>query len=97
MPQDKKSKKDKINELAGLAVNSQTLKNFLELSHVGWVQFLELWDEEGIDDFLLVLKEEKSMLADVSNKALRKHKINETRLKQRLEKIVVEANNLTNK
>jgi hypothetical protein len=89
------TKVEKIGLAAGLAEKSAAAAEFFKFGKAEWAEFLSLWDEEGIDDFLLILNEEKSMLEDIEKTAARKKQVNKTRLEQRFEKIRTEAEQLT--
>jgi hypothetical protein len=91
------TKAQKVDLASDLAEKSAAAAEFFKFNKTEWAEFLSLWDEEGLDDFLLILNEEKSMLEDIEKTAARKKQVNETRLKQRFEKIRTEAEQLTTK
>lgn len=95
--QDKSLFQNKVKKLASLAAKSETMKRYMDGSLDKWEEFFSFWDEDGVDAFILVLEEEKNLLDEAEKETARKLQVNETRLKQKLQKITVDASNLTNK
>ncbi len=78
-----------------MLAGSQAAKNKFDFTIGDWALLLErIADEESIDDLIVVLNEEQEMYLGVDKETSRKKENNKARLKQRVEKIKMEAVNL---
>ncbi len=84
----------KTKQILELLVKSEAFNSLLRFDKGQWEQFLSRLSDQQLDDLLLILDEEASMLREIDKEAARKHKVNETRLRQRFEQRHLEAEQL---
>lgn len=61
-----------------------------------WETVFKSWSEEEVTTFGLILNEIEGMELDVEEKALRRHEVNQARLRQRVEAVTIEVERKTN-
>lgn len=82
----------KIREAAAMLSSSEAVKRKFDFELGHWMELLDsIEDEDALDELLMILKEEQEMYLDVDKDCDRKKENNRTRLKQRVEKIKIEA------
>ena len=91
------NKKQKIEEAAKKMAASPAFSDFMTLKPEQWAVFLSNIDEQGVEDCLLILKEEADTYDEIEKKAAKRHEVNKTKLLHRLEKVRTEAQLLTRK
>lgn len=82
-------KQEKVNRAAEMASVSQTMADVMPLNLSTWAGILSRLDEEKVDEFLLILEEERGMFADVEAKAERKREANRGKYLQLLENLKI--------
>lgn len=94
---DGNQKSAKIERASAMLVESPAFQLVLPMSSDQWAGVLSKLDEDKIDDYLLLLEEEKVTHLDLKKEEKRKLYSNRTRYLQRLERLKVKAKESLNK
>ncbi|MFA4815183.1 MAG: hypothetical protein WC924_04270 [Candidatus Gracilibacteria bacterium] len=78
------TKDQKIAVAAQKMARSEAFSEVLKLTSEQWAAFLAKMDEGGVEDCLLLLKEEDEMYRGIEEKCHRRHEANKKRLLSRL-------------
>lgn len=78
------TKAQKIAVAAQKLAHSEAFGEILKLTSEQWANFLAKMDEEGVENCLLLLKEEEEMAREIEEKRHRRHEANKKRLLSKL-------------
>lgn len=87
-------KDEKIKIASQMLPQSPGMQANIVLSANEWAGILQQIDEDKIDDLLLLLEEEGSMISEVEKETTRKMEINTAKYLQRLEQLKLRAESL---
>ncbi|OGJ44652.1 hypothetical protein A3J23_00020 [Candidatus Peregrinibacteria bacterium RIFCSPLOWO2_02_FULL_48_14] len=90
-------KSAKIERASTMLEKSPAFQLVLPMSAEEWAGVLAKLDEDKIDDYLLILDEEKGTHLELKKEEKRKLQTNRTRYLQRLERLKVKAKESINK
>lgn len=79
----------KIEAAATLAAKSKGMQSVLAISEAQWVAILAELDENKLDELIYVLSDEAETYVEIKKKRQRRHKVNDTRRLQRLERLKI--------
>lgn len=85
----------KVEEAAELAAHSRAMNKVIEMSASQWVGILAEMDEKDVDEFIYVMTEERQEYQDIKKKEERRLQINDTRRLQRLERLKIRMEEIT--
>lgn len=74
------TKAQKIAVAAQKLAHSEAFSEILKLTPQEWANFLAKMDEEGVENCLLLLKEEDEIYREIEEKRHRRHEANKKRL-----------------
>ena len=82
-------KQEKVQRAAEMAAVSQTMADVMPLNLSTWAGILSKLEEDKVDEFLMILEEERGMFADVEAKADRKRAASRGKYLQLLENLKI--------
>jgi|GEM_PF-3515971 len=85
----------KVEEASELATRSRAMNRLIEMTAAEWVGILAELDEKELDEFLYVMNEERDGYEEIEKKRQRRHQVNDTRRLQRLERLKIRMEELS--